>query len=427
MALRQAVVALLWAGSAKLVLLVCPRGLGLCQVTCVHCPLSCYARAPVCGGGLQSQRLVPVVLWLAPQRMSSLADSSATFESRAKQYGLPVAALESLRKDGIATYSSLLFSVASSPGSVDDARLETLRKKHLGATPTSGEVAAFSRLIFEAGTFVVAELRSSVTGEDDTSRKLTPQERASRLSAMRAKLGEWPVAGAFEPSNQLIDMCFSMIADGCIKHIPPSKCSSKEQETASEKRDDNLFRLEAATLRRAAKPVALKVDLSSELRVYQALSRRGVALEVANVASFAVHEKYIRGLFEHLHRSPPPNYVAPGLDQLLQADRALWQRVAATVPSLPATDVVRAVDAAIVQHCDGSAVAFHVMPLPKERKRPFEASSEEKGKGGRINRKGDGKGGKAESRGPKGAPKGGAKGVPKGPKESPLRHRFHHS
>ena len=118
------------------------------------------------------------------------------------------------------------------------------------------------------------------------------------------------------------------------------------------------FRLEASRFRRASKAVALKVDLSSELRVYQALSWRGVALEVANVATFAVHEAYDRGLFEHLLRFPPAGYTSPGIDQLLQADKALWQHVATSVPSLPVTDPA----SAIKLHCQGATVAFHVVP-----------------------------------------------------------------
>ena len=104
-----------------------------------------------------------------------MTDSSATFKSRATLYGLPSAALASLEQDGICTYSSLLFSVVSSPGSLDDVRLKALKSKHL--SPNVGEEAAFSRLVFEAGIFVVAELRSTVVGEDETARRLTPDPR----------------------------------------------------------------------------------------------------------------------------------------------------------------------------------------------------------------------------------------------------------
>ncbi|CAE7800914.1 unnamed protein product, partial [Symbiodinium sp. KB8] len=145
-------------------------------------------------------------------------------------------------------------------------------------------------LLFEAGTFVVAELRSSVAGDDDGTRKLTHQERSSRMSALRAKLGAWPITGSFEPSNALIDLAFSMVADGAVKYLAPSRCSSREAEVVSDKKDETLFRLEAASFKAARKPPNIRVDVSSELRLYQAFSRRGVALEVANICSFAAHE-----------------------------------------------------------------------------------------------------------------------------------------
>ena len=176
----------------------------------------------------------------------------------------------------------------------------------MGAAPSDGTLAAFSRLLFEAGTFVVAELRSSVAGDDEGGKKLTHQERASRMDALRLKLGAWPISGAFEPSNALVDAAFGMVTDSSVKYLSPSRCSSREQEIISERRDDTLFRLEASALKAARKPAQIKVDLGNELRLYQALSRRGVALEVAGVCSFAVHENYVRGLLEHLHRLPPP-------------------------------------------------------------------------------------------------------------------------
>ena len=52
----------------------------------------------------------------------------------------------------------------------------------------------------------------------------------------------------------------------------------------------------------------------------QAFSRRGVALESANVCTFGAHETYVRGLFGHLHRLAPPGYSAPTVDAVLAAD-----------------------------------------------------------------------------------------------------------
>ncbi|CAE7573067.1 unnamed protein product [Symbiodinium sp. CCMP2592] len=301
--------------------------------------------------------------------MASVADSAVTFASKARQYGL---------SQGV--------------------RLKAAKDKHLGPGASEGAVAAFSRLLFEAGTFVVAELRSSVASEDDGSKKLTSQERTSRMDALRSKLGAWPITGSFEPSHVPIDAAFGMVADSSVRYLPPSKCSSREQEILSERRDDTLFRLEATALKAAKKPVLPKVDLGNELRLYQALSRRGVALEVAGVCSFAVHENYVRGLLDHLQRMPPPGYSAPGIDAVLAADRAVWQQVAAQVPCLPAVDIVAAkVDAALLAAAGAPAVAFHVMP--REKKRALDDPAKPPGKTG----KGDGK----DNRPGKGKDKGG--------------------
>ncbi|CAE7031097.1 unnamed protein product [Symbiodinium sp. CCMP2592] len=329
--------------------------------------------------------------------MASVADTAVTFASKARQYGLSQGVLDSLSAAGITTYSALLFAVASAPGAVDEVRLKAAKDKHLGPDATEGAVSAFSRLLFEAGTFVVAELRSSVAGEDDGSKKLTSQERTSRMDALRAKLGAWPITGSFEPSHVLIDAAFGMVADSSVRYLPPSKCSSREQEILSERRDDTLFRLEATALKAARKPVLPKVDLGNELRLYQALSRRGVALEVAGVCSFSVHENYVRGLLDHLQRMPPPGYSAPGIDAVLAADRAVWQQVAAQVPCLPAVDVAAKVDAALLTAAGAPAVAFHVMP--REKKRALDDPTKPPGKTG----KGDGK----DNRPGKGKEKGG--------------------
>ena len=141
--------------------------------------------------------------------MSSLADSEATLSERARTYGL----LAVTGSDGIKTYSALLFSVASAP--------------EMSISPGTCSVGwcrcCFLSPVFEAGTFVVAESRALCR---TILPGACPQERQSRLSAVRAKLGAWPVTGAYEPSNQLIDLYFSMVADGCIRHVPPSRCGA---------------------------------------------------------------------------------------------------------------------------------------------------------------------------------------------------------
>ncbi|CAE7497609.1 unnamed protein product [Symbiodinium sp. KB8] len=330
------------------------------------------------------QSLGRVVLVYCLSAWALLARLALLLLPLGRQYGLTQPMLSSLSAAGIKSYSSLLFAVASAPGAVDENRLKATQQKHLGDNPSEGTLSAFARLLFEAGTFVVAELRSSVAGDDDGTRKLTHQERSS--------------------SNALIDLAFSMVADGAVKYLAPSRCSSREAEVVSDKKDETLFRLEAASFKAARKPPNIKADVSSDLRLYQAFSRRGVALEVANLCSFAAHESYVRGLFEHLQRMAPPGYTAPGIDAVISADRAVWQQVATLVPCLPAVDVVATVDAALSAAAASPSVAFHVLPREKKRavEDPAKPPPKFAHKGDSKGKDGKGKTGKGEEKGRKG-------------------------
>ena len=107
---------------------------------------------------------------------------------------------------------------------------------------------------------MVAELRQTLEAPlGEPSRRLSTQERSSRLQALQAKLGSFRISGQYEPSFQLVDLCSAMIADQAIRHIPLNRCSSREQEVSNVNRDENLFRLENAALRLAVKPQPLKV------------------------------------------------------------------------------------------------------------------------------------------------------------------------
>ena len=337
---------------------------------------------------------------------SSLSDSVATFQARCDAYGIPGQVRTDWANEGLDTYSKLLFRVASAPGQVDPAKQQELVNKVKQEDRTPQFLAALNRLLFEAGTFVVAELRQDLEGTGDAGKKLTPQERSSRTQAVRTRLGAWPVEGAFEPSHRLVDQATGMLRDQAIRYLPPSQCSSREAEIASTKRDDQLLRLENSGLRQVNKPQALRVDLGTDLRLYQALSRRGVAFEVAGVCTFDVHERYLRRLFDACQRNPPPGFQAATQDQLIRADRELWTQVAQEVQSQFGTAGSQAaVDAAITSLSGSAQVTFHLLPLPRPAgKRPWEHGPGDAS--GKKGQKGEGKTGKGD----KGKDKGKGKG-----------------
>ena len=332
--------------------------------------------------------------------MAGISDSEVTFSERCKRFGLSQEHVDDLKAKGVATYGQLLFRVASGPNQVDEAKLTDLINSCQPNLNEAGK-SAVKRLVFEAGTFVVAELKDAINSPGvEGVKRLTPQERDSRFQAVQQKLGSFALTGPYEPAHCLVDLCSGMAAAQCITHIPLSRCASREMEVATGKRDEQLLRLENSSLKLATKPQQVKVDVTSELRVSQALTRRGVALEMCGVCSFQEHESYSRSLLAHVHRTAPPGYQSPTIDQVLRADRELWVRISEVVRhNFSGSHGTGPVDEAIKSLKDCAQVLFHLHPMPlppkpvpNPLKRPWLSAQEGKGKGKQEKGKGKGKG-----------------------------------
>ena len=124
---------------------------------------------------------------------------------------------------------------------------------------------------------------------------MSTQERASRLQSLQTKLGSFKISGQYEPSHQLVDAFSSMLSDQSIRHVPLNRCSCREQEVSNVKRDEHLLRLENAGL-----TPSLQASAFEGRPLHRA--QGGLAIEMAGLGTFDVHEAYARSLLEHLHR-----------------------------------------------------------------------------------------------------------------------------
>ena len=179
--------------------------------------------------------------------------------------------------------------------------LDDVHKAFPQAHRSAASRSVLARLVFEAGTLVVAELRHSLS-QEDTPQKRALEEHSSRIQAVKSRLGSWLFVGQFEPSHHLVDLASGTMREQAIRHILPSKCSSRDAVVGSLKKDEHLVRLENSTLRMSAKQHSVRVDLSTDLRLYQA---------VPGICSCDVHERCMRVLFDHMHRQPPVGFVGP--------------------------------------------------------------------------------------------------------------------
>ena len=125
------------------------------------------------------------------------------------------------------------------------------------------------------------------------------------------------------------------------------------------------------------KPSGLTCDTGSELLLAQALTRRGLAMDLMQLATYAVVEEYNSMLLNHLQSHAVPGYNKVTLQQVLKADQQAWVRLAETSGVKRAADGSLPMDAAIQALANDPKFTFYLLPLPlASQKRSLEDAAE---------------------------------------------------
>lgn len=113
-------------------------------------------------------------------------------------------------------------------------------------------------------------------------------------------------------------------------------------------------------------------ELTGEIKIRQALSRRSRAFDLANLCGYSQMERWHEKLFEILQR-PPPNHCSPvSMQQIREADKMLWKKLSETtrggVTEKP--DGTRPVQEQLLLLFNDPEVQYQMLPLPKPASRP---------------------------------------------------------
>ena len=160
----------------------------------------------------------------------TLIDSEAAFQQRCSELsttGLDLHAL--LRAQNITCFSELAFSCGAPNKAPTDDEFRALATPVLGAGYTAGQQSLLRRIHFEAATFVLSQLKSSVSGDaTDGSKKLPFAEKQAhiRYEKVRTRIPGFLVQGETEPSHALLDKCQMIYDTGAITWIAPSRSPS---------------------------------------------------------------------------------------------------------------------------------------------------------------------------------------------------------
>lgn len=256
-------------------------------------------------------------------------DSEATFVQRAQECGLGSEWIDSLKLQNLATFAKLSFAVTS-PGqpATDDQVNGFLRGLRPGVPATIADQSAMKRLFFEAQALMVQSTRTSVRGDDAGSVKVPQAEREARLNRQKQQLRGIDISGPLEPAHALYDLCFQMLELNEVMYISPNKCLSRQQEITGSKPEKEI-QLDSTKTGLVVKEQSshAEVNISSDLLLYQAIQRRSLAMDLANLASYEVMRKWTDRLFAMYSQSPAPGFSKITSAQLLRADRQAFVRI----------------------------------------------------------------------------------------------------
>ena len=256
-------------------------------------------------------------------------DSQASFSSRLDDLGLTDFAGQ-FAELGWDTFGSLAFAVGTPGAPTSDTTLNELLLSPILGSSTHRRAAQVRRLYFEACTIAAAELRRRVDRPaDPLTATLPPEEREARRERLQARLAGISISGELDPAQSLIDEAYRIYEANSLKYVAWEVCAKFDSEDAL--RPAKRFSWapdEGGVVKAVASDRAPTVSIRTVFQLSNALSRRGLAFDIANLMTFETHELIRRALLDALSEEPPPGYAAASMAQAERADRYLFSKLA---------------------------------------------------------------------------------------------------
>eukprot|EP00971_Amphidinium_carterae_P144378 2861457-Amphidinium_carterae.1 len=196
-------------------------------------------------------------------------DSPVVFQSRALELGLSQQHVDNMAAMGIKSFGDMAFSAAFASGTAEvDYFVLNVAVGILGVDANEVKTHAMlipcKRLFHESQVNYTADQKRKVEGGEP--RKLFPQERATRLAALKKELQGIVIDSDLEPSHALLDKYVAMREEGCLRFMGWASLTSRAQEMhgAQERTPTSLpaghCRVPQSAVRHGASRVASRVD-----------------------------------------------------------------------------------------------------------------------------------------------------------------------
>ena len=316
---------------------------------------------------------------------ASYSDSQSVFNARVDASGLPKDDATKV-KNAVSSLRQLAFISSFTPGQSDETPLMAALKTMLSRDAELGVQASFRALYHEAYAVVTSELKQKIEkSEEPASRRLTQPELAERYEKQRTKLVGVLIKNQSEPGEALVDKAVACYESNELRYLSWEVCTSRELEVESDRRKDTRFTVDEASgrLKVETKDAEEKASTVSEVHVLQALQRRSLALDQANivVVEYSLMQQWSDRLLRAKMQEAPPGYQRPGWSQLVAADKMFSELRDLTREGIQPSGGKRPVDEHLPKVMEMFDVVCLLQPLPgsssgkaeegKERPAPF--------------------------------------------------------
>ena len=247
-------------------------------------------------------------------------ESKATFKVRA----LEAALVTELITKGVDRFSRLAYVCPANPTSGDDTKLKRALEDLVGHELQPVAAIGMRQLWFESYTLAMTELEDRVKTPTDIPKSIPLAELMARIERQRAKLVGLIYDQHTEPAHCLTDKAHSMLEDGVISYIPPGKCPCRHDEIQGNKSEQSVAFDTQGNLKIQKKATELACDVTGEIRLRQAFTRKSLAMDQAGLCSFDCLEMWHNQLFQASMKQPPAGHKYVTIQQGLNADKEMW-------------------------------------------------------------------------------------------------------
>ena len=260
-------------------------------------------------------------------------DSKAVFSARVNALGLGDHA-DNFAALNWGTYAELAFATHAKPGQNEEAFVEQILVPGLGRD-NHPDQNRLRRLFYEAFAIASAEMRRLQEPSNPEAPRTVPQpEKEARRLALAERLVGLAVGGRFrgeyDVSDRLLERCMDIWERNSLAYVGLELCTKRDFEVLGHKKDPYLAPVQDANgfLRMQQHVPDEQCAVSTQSMFENALVRRNLAMDMADVMSFELGERLRRALVEALTDDAPPGYVTAGLNQLIAADKKFWVTLA---------------------------------------------------------------------------------------------------